>query len=321
MIPDSLVTRMIVVKHFLDQLRINAQRRPVSPHRVRIAHLSDAHIEIPPEKVRPGSWVRLLRDRDAVNALDVDLVAVTGDLTTFGSADVSHLELAREWLEGFSARVLAVPGNHDLGPSPGRAALNPYMEAFETAPFEATRYGRTMGVEALQSLDLGCVRVYGISVREGDPDGVLDALETRISADSRPVVVCGHYPVVNPRPGYAAPEFGTSDFAPQTAERLKSIIVNASNPVIYLCGHVHLNSMTTLSTRHHQFSAGGLGPGSSTFRVFDIHEHRLSYTTHLGSGPPLTWAYPDGVHSPEFSLGQDVERAGQISWTRDHDAF
>jgi predicted MPP superfamily phosphohydrolase len=72
----------------------------------RIAHLSDLHI---------GSYDRVDRGRkwvEQANALDADLVAVTGDLVTSGTA---YYEDVAAVLEGLRARdgVLVSMGNHD----------------------------------------------------------------------------------------------------------------------------------------------------------------------------------------------------------------
>jgi hypothetical protein len=71
-----------------------------------IAHLSDLHLGSYTPRARAERW------RDRVNALGVDLVALTGDYVTSGVA--FHRDIAAV-LSGFRAKdgTLAVMGNHD----------------------------------------------------------------------------------------------------------------------------------------------------------------------------------------------------------------
>lgn len=72
----------------------------------RIAHLSDLHVGTFSPRERAETW------RARVNALDVDLVALTGDYVTSGVA--FHDDIAAV-LSGFRAKdgTVAVMGNHD----------------------------------------------------------------------------------------------------------------------------------------------------------------------------------------------------------------
>jgi hypothetical protein len=72
----------------------------------RIGHLSDVHCGPNVPESRVSSWVARL------NALDVDLVAVTGDLIAHGS---SHVEAVARALGGLRAKdgAFACMGNHD----------------------------------------------------------------------------------------------------------------------------------------------------------------------------------------------------------------
>ena len=73
---------------------------------VRIAHLSDIHFG---RIAHPLIVDAILDD---VNAADVDLVVVSGDLTQ--RARTHEFEAARAMLDAFKAPVLVVPGNHDV---------------------------------------------------------------------------------------------------------------------------------------------------------------------------------------------------------------
>lgn len=71
----------------------------------RIAHLSDLHFGR-----EQAALIEPLAT--AVNALDVDLVAVSGDLTQ--RARTSQFQAARRFLDKLVAPVMVVPGNHDV---------------------------------------------------------------------------------------------------------------------------------------------------------------------------------------------------------------
>ncbi len=74
----------------------------------RIAHISDIHFG---RISHPTIVEALIND---INAADVDLVVVSGDLTqrAFGH----QFRAARRMLEAFDAPTLVVPGNHDVFP-------------------------------------------------------------------------------------------------------------------------------------------------------------------------------------------------------------
>jgi 3',5'-cyclic AMP phosphodiesterase CpdA len=124
-----------------------------------LAHLSDPHLPIPAGALRPLSqlagkrslaylgWLRkragtlpsgpLLAD---IAAHDADHVAVTGDLTNL--ALPGEFTAARDWLGrlGPSARVTAIPGNHDATVRvPWRDGIGrwrPWMAGDDDAPAE-----------------------------------------------------------------------------------------------------------------------------------------------------------------------------------------
>jgi 3',5'-cyclic AMP phosphodiesterase CpdA len=73
---------------------------------MRIAHLSDVHFG----KIAHPAVVGALIDE--VNTTDVDLVAVSGDLTQ--RARRREFAAAREMLDAFTPPVIVVPGNHDV---------------------------------------------------------------------------------------------------------------------------------------------------------------------------------------------------------------
>ncbi|WP_165367470.1 metallophosphoesterase family protein, partial [Phytoactinopolyspora endophytica] len=246
---------------------------------MRIVHISDLHIEPEPERRFPGSWRSLERDRSQLARLAPDLVIVSGDVTNFGAYYRDHLVLAKEWIDTIGLPTLTVPGNHDLGPSVQRALTNQENEAYQDVPYPETHFGSVFLPSPVVSHDLGAVRVVGVGLREGDPDGALPRLERLLAADERPVILCGHYPVVPARETRASDEFGTDEFLPTAGPALLEIVRAHPNVRAYVCGHVHVNSVRPVAGHCVQITAGGLGPGASAFRSYDVDGTGLTYST------------------------------------------
>ena len=281
---------------------------------MRILHVSDLHIEPEPEERLPGLMSTLANDREPLSRLGADLMIVSGDLTTYGSSRRDHLALAREWLDSLGVPYVAVPGNHDLGPSRIRGERNPQQEGFEDVEFKQTGYGRTFGPDPLVVRDLDRLRVIGVALREDDLDGVLPRLTEVLGADTRPVILVGHYPLVPTRDPKPHTDFGSETFVPRAGAVLLDLVRRSPNVVLYACGHVHVNSTRPLTPRCLQVTAGSLGQGASTYRVYDVDETGLSYSTVLGSGPLAFWNTFDPTLSAEFSLGTGTERTGRITF-------
>lgn len=242
-----------------------------------------------------------------------DLLVVSGDLTTYGSADVRHLHAARQWLDSLDVPYLAMAGNHDLGANAIRGSLFPDMEHYVALPFPDTGFGQVFGPEPVRYTDLGPVRVIGFSVRDGDADHVLSTLERLIRDTSRSCLVYGHYPVIPTRDHGILEQFGYSEFIPNTVEALRTIL-QAPNVKLYGCGHVHANTLRRISDGLVQMSAGALGPGASTFRLLSVTESLLTFRTALGSGALSFWdtMIPNFQEAPDYHLGSPEERSGQL---------
>jgi predicted MPP superfamily phosphohydrolase len=142
----------------------------------RIGHISDVHCGRDTSPARVATWVRRL------NALDLDLIAVTGDLITSGA---EYVDPVADALGGLRARdgVYACMGNHDYFTDGDRVAL------------------------ALERNGLTVLRNRGVTVRGGlhiagvddtwtSRDDIEAALETRPPA--APVVLLAHDPNLFP---------------------------------------------------------------------------------------------------------------------------
>jgi uncharacterized protein len=212
----------------------------------RIGHLSDVHCGAETPGTRVERWVRRL------NALDLDLVAVTGDLITRGD---SHVDVVARALGGLRARdgVFACMGNHD----------------YFTDGADGNRLAR-----ALEDNGLAVLRNRGVTVRDKlfvagvddtwtSRDDMNAALRDRPPA--MPVVLLAHDP----------------DLYPQAQAR---------DVDLTLSGHTHGGQIAVPGVRRlslarfiTQFTAGLYRQGRSTLYV-----NRGAGTT----GPPVRLGAP-----------------------------
>jgi hypothetical protein len=285
---------------------------------VRILHVSDTHIEPEPEAELPGSWQRLQTDLQRLRLVRADLAVVSGDLTDRGSSRPTDFRLARKWCDGLGIPYVTLPGNHDLGANPARARLNPEREFFDPRPFAETGFAGEFGTEPVTVTEIGPVSVVTVALREHDAGDILPLLEDSINGCAGPVLLCGHYPIVPPRQDRISNEFGSPDYLPTAAPALRGLVDRSPAVFAYLCGHVHLNSVRRTPGGVVQLTAGGLGPGSSSYRIYDIDGDELRYSTALGCGPLAFW--PDFLSRHDapldFLLGTGPERSGTIPLSR-----
>lgn len=112
--------------------------------RTRLVHLSDLHFgRDRPELMRPLIG--------AVNELNADIVAISGDLTQ--RARASQFRAARAFIDHLTAPVLCVPGNHDL------PVHRPFRRFF--TPF--SNYRKHIATDLAPSQQAGEMAVIGIN--------------------------------------------------------------------------------------------------------------------------------------------------------------
>lgn len=142
----------------------------------RIAQLSDLHVGSFDPKARALEWVALS------NALEPDLVAVTGDLVTSGRGFYGDVAEALGELRAKDG-VFVSMGNHDL------------WNNDELTRLVAER-GPTVLRDASQIIRRGeaMLNVAGIDGRVMIPSGVADTLKGCVSG--APIVLLAHYPWV-----------------------------------------------------------------------------------------------------------------------------
>lgn len=280
-----------------------------------IMHISDLHLEPLPETFFPGVNESLERTRPLLIAQRPDFIVCTGDLTSHGCARRGNLVRAREWLDALGIAYLTLPGNHDQGPNREQGRKFPQTELYEEAPFAGTNFASVFEQGVLVSRDLGEVVIVGVAVRDGDPDGAVQQLDALLQTTRAPVIVCGHYPLVNVREHGVLADFGFAESIPATAPVLLDCLRRHRNVVVYLCGHVHASTCRPLSDRCVQLSAGALGPGPSVFRMLRVYGDSIDWTTQFGGGSLDFWMQrlPGFSVLPEYHLGYPQERVGHIA--------
>jgi 3',5'-cyclic AMP phosphodiesterase CpdA len=115
---------------------------------IRLAHLSDIHFG-------GENAPAVAEATEMINAGDIDLVVVTGDLTRF--AEAYEFDAAAAWLARIRAPTLVTPGNHDA----------PYLAWAQRLFTPFRRYEKTIGPAATQRHLAGGFAVRGLNTARG----------------------------------------------------------------------------------------------------------------------------------------------------------
>jgi Icc protein len=283
---------------------------------MKILHISDLHYETGKEFF-PGVRENLVQVREQLQRLKADFMIVTGDLTTRGCIRKSDLQESKDWLDNLGIPYIAIPGNHDTGANEKRSKEFPDLEYYESVPFEQTNFGILFrGQSPVIMRDLGSVVIIALVLRENDPDNALALLQQMLKNITKPIILCGHYPLVKTREEGSLATFDV-DYIPATAKQLQAIVEEHRNIKLYACGHIHVNSVQRIGDACLQMSAGAIGPGPSTFRLYSITDEELIYETLLGAGPLDFWHLFDQTYhyTADYHIGTQVERFGHIQLT------
>ena len=190
----------------------------------RLAHLSDVHFG----KIAHPEVVDALVAE--VNAADMDLVVVSGDLTQ--RARTHQFEAAKAMLDSFTAPVLVVPGNHDV-----RAWWhNPIERVFQSS----SRFARFITDDLTPSVTQPGLAAFGLNsahgltikggkIRKGDLRAMQDYF-ARQPPDTFRVLVLHHHLL-------RLEALGGHDVAQGAREALEAAAACGVN--LILCGHLH----------------------------------------------------------------------------------
>ena len=78
---------------------------------MRIIQVSDTHLSVSHQHFSKNNRIvsQWLSEQKA------DLIVHTGDLGMDSAGTLEDLQLGSDWLAGFAAEIVCVPGNHDVG--------------------------------------------------------------------------------------------------------------------------------------------------------------------------------------------------------------
>ena len=203
------------------------------PGVVRVAFLSDTHVNLWTNAMR----VMFNRHADeaiaAVNAAQVDLVLVAGDLTDNGKPE--QMKLFRKKVKQIKAPVLFVPGNHDVG-----IAGNAEKKSTIT-PERVKLFRQQLGPDYF-AREAGGVRVVGINsclFETGFPEEAQQwtFLEKELAKPaSKPTLLLEHYPLFIK--AVDEPPNSTWNVHPAPRQRLLALLKQGGVKTV-LSGHLH----------------------------------------------------------------------------------
>lgn len=201
----------------------------------RLALLSDTHITRGTNDTQPFHARRFAQAIAAVNAAQVDLVLIAGDLTEEGTRE----ELAdfRELMRKFQAPVWYVPGNHDVGGKqvPGKPT------AKDTTRERLQAYERQMGQSWFIREQAG-VRIIGLNgslLGSGFPEeqAMWDSVSLALAAPvPSPTLLMTHYPLYAEKRDEPGGAYWNMEPGPR--ERFIQLIEQGGVRAI-LSGHLH----------------------------------------------------------------------------------
>ncbi len=249
-------------------------------------HATDLHYETNGPTQVPEANARIACLIDDINGLErkPDFVLLSGDLTNSGSANHAELLEARSMLNTLTMPYYVVAGNHDLAPNRKIAAGYPGKEDYHEGPINNSNYARIFPMNF--AFQVQGYAFAGVSLRDGDPDGMLDWLAAAVADIPEKGIVVAHYGLYPPRTAGPLHTWGFSRIA-TILPRLRSIIDNAGPRIVaYLYGHNHINSVVNRHATYH-VSGGGIQKGCTGFRQFRCHARSIECTYHLLSDKAL----------------------------------
>jgi 3',5'-cyclic AMP phosphodiesterase CpdA len=210
----------------------------------RIVVLSDIHLS----PTHGFFWENWRLAREFANAANADAVIVNGDLAINGPDSDAEIAFAAAALAGLRGRVMALPGNHDVGDEPPGQDPDQIVNADRLA-----RWDRSFASDRWV-LDEGSWRLIGINAqlfgshlaREQAQDQWLD--EQLTAAAGRPTALFLHKPlfVESPADDVASPSCMVPAARARLLERL-----DRSNVRLIVSGHLHQHRDRIIGGRRH----------------------------------------------------------------------
>jgi len=255
-------------------------------------HLSASHLHFSQNNLAVTQWLE---------AQQADLIVHTGDLGMDCAGGLDDLHFAADWISGFAAEMVCVPGNHDVG---DRVEIKP------SQPLNDARLAqwRDLIGPDYWSLDRGGWRIIGLDAMlfdTGHPEEQhqFEWLEATISTQL-PVAVFLHKPMFidhreeGPRGYWTVP--------PEPRRRLLNLLDRA-NVKLVASGHLHIHRERAFGPTTHVWGpAASFVCGESQEDLGGVRQ--LGVMEHLFDGDNVTSRFirPAGLEDLQIDPVQHI---------------
>jgi hypothetical protein len=231
--------------------------------------------------VMDRAWAYL----EYINALDIKDVVITGDFAST-STRFEFEEGVRfvQALEDAGKSITLIPGNHDVYT----------FETVRKKKFEKffSRWLPNDRLPCTRSLPGGTPIVYVptvcanlLSSKGRISDSEIEATVLSVEALESPIIVAGHYPILNKTGAYAASPGRTL----RNGDKLRTALGDTGKEILYICGHMHRFSdeIDPVCPNIRQLTSGALfrtAPETDSdgdFSVVRIDGSKVGVTRHL----------------------------------------
>lgn len=205
----------------------------------RVFLMSDLHLS----PTHGFFWQNWTVARDAANAAGADLVIVNGDLCIDGPDSDAEMAFAGQALGVLRGKVLALPGNHDVGDEPPGQDARQIIDATRLA-----RWNAVFGSDRF-AVDFGVWRCIGLNslllgsglAEEADQEAWLTR---ELATAMRPVALFLHKPLFLLDPGET--EIGPITVNPEPRARLMALLAGSQMRLV-VSGHLHAHRDTIIA--------------------------------------------------------------------------
>ncbi|QPF90662.1 metallophosphoesterase family protein [Bradyrhizobium commune] len=250
----------------------------------RIVVLSDIHLS----PTHGFFWENWCVAREFADGANGDAVIVNGDLAINGPDSDAEIAFAATALAKLRTRVMALPGNHDVGDEPPGQDTEQIIDADRLARWDSSF------VIDRWTLDAGGWRLLGVNaqlfgsglVREHAQD---QWLSEQLSAAGRPTALFLHKPLFLEHP--TDDDVSPSCMVPSVRTRLLNKL-NQSDVRLIVSGHLHQHRDRTVGDQRHLWvpavafaapQAHG-GDGRCGVTVLDFSQDDVQVTIERPSG-------------------------------------
>jgi 3',5'-cyclic AMP phosphodiesterase CpdA len=250
----------------------------------RIVILSDIHLS----PTHGFFWANWRLARDIANAAKAEVAIVSGDLAINGPESDAELAFAATAIAKLEPRVMALPGNHDVGDEPPGQDPNQIVNEERLA-----RWDRSFGTDRWV-LDMGGWRLIGVNAqlfgsdlaREHAQDQWLDE---QLATSGRPTALFLHKPLFLESP--TDNDVTPSCMVPQARKRLLDRLARSDVRLI-VSGHLHQYRDRVIGGQRHLWvpavafagaKAHG-GDGRCGLTVLDVAGEKVEVTIERPNG-------------------------------------